>query len=172
LTAPRLSLRRYLRGVRSFYRLSWAGRGLLLEAALWLALARLALWSLPFATVARWLGTSPHAAPVLADPEREAASASASAAAAAAAAEAAGIGWAVETLAGYTPWPSLCLVQAIAALGMARRRGLPATLYLGVANSETGDFSAHAWVSCGSQILTGAHGREQFTVIATFATGD
>jgi hypothetical protein len=164
LTAPRLSLRRYLRGVRSFYRLSWAGRGLLLEAALWLALARLALWSLPFATVARWLGTSPHVAPVLADPEREGA--------AAATAAAAGIGWAVETLAGYTPWPSLCLVQAIAALGMARRRRLPATLYLGVANSEAVDFSAHAWVSCGSQILTGARGREQFTVIATFATGD
>jgi hypothetical protein len=87
------------------------------------------------------------------------------------------IGRAVVTMSRHTPWESQCLVQAIAAKMMLRRRGVPSTLYLGVTKDDATGLSAHAWVRSGDVVLTGAAGRERFTVIATFAetverTGD
>jgi hypothetical protein len=60
---------------------------------------------------------------------------------------------------------------------MLRRRGVPSTLYLGVMKDDTAGLSAHAWVRSGDVVLTGATGRERFTVISTFTeaverTGD
>ena len=72
----------------------------------------------------------------------------------------------------YTPWESACLAQAFAAKAMLRCRGITSTLYLGLAKNEQGGQSgllAHAWLRSGSLILTGEPGKDQYTVVATFA---
>ncbi len=67
------------------------------------------------------------------------------------------------------PWQSKCLDQAIAAHQMLRRRGVPSTLYLGVAKEGDSALSAHAWVRCGRLLVVGGEGRHRYTVVNTFA---
>jgi hypothetical protein len=66
---------------------------------------------------------------------------------------------------------SVCLPQAVATQWMLKRRRIAGTLYLGVAKDETQPekLAAHAWLRCGTFILTGAAGHRQFTVVATFS---
>jgi hypothetical protein len=52
---------------------------------------------------------------------------------------------------------------------MLQRRRIPSTLYFGVAKDPDGNLKAHAWLRSGTQMVTGAAGRKQFTVVATFA---
>jgi hypothetical protein len=51
-----------------------------------------------------------------------------------------------------------CLVQALAADGMLRRRGFASTLHIGVRLHRPGStpLQAHAWVKCEGQIVVGA----------------
>ncbi len=81
------------------------------------------------------------------------------------------VGQAVRSAVRYTPWESVCLPQAVAAQWMLKRRHVAATLYLGVAKDQTKqeNLAAHAWLRCGSIILTGAEGHRQFTVVGTFS---
>jgi hypothetical protein len=53
---------------------------------------------------------------------------------------------------------------------MLRRRGIAATMMMGVAKAARppGGVGAHAWLSCAGVILTGAAGHEGFQVVATF----
>ncbi|MHC1762675.1 MAG: lasso peptide biosynthesis B2 protein [Negativicutes bacterium] len=79
------------------------------------------------------------------------------------------IGGMVSTACRYTPWESKCLVQAIAAKLLLRLYGISNTLYLGVRCTEGNGLKAHAWLRCGGQVVTGARGREGFTVVGVFA---
>ena len=56
-----------------------------------------------------------------------------------------------------TPWESKCLVRALTALNMLKRRGFPCTLYMGVQMSN-GKMEAHAWLRCGDLYVTGGTG--------------
>lgn len=136
-------------------RLSWADRLLLLEATFWLALARLALLTVPFRRIAPLLGTLQleSEAAVPAKTVRHANR----------------IGWSVRTMARRTPWESACLTQAISAKAMLRRRRIHSTLYLGLAKNQSQAMKAHAWLRCGAAILTGEAGHEQFTILSSFA---
>ncbi len=70
------------------------------------------------------------------------------------------------------PVPTTCLGQGLAAMTMLARRGVPATLYLGVARPDdraTG-IAAHAWVAAGTAIVSGAKGHERFTVVDRLST--
>ncbi len=69
------------------------------------------------------------------------------------------------------PWQSVCLPQAITGQWMLKRRRIAATLYLGVMKAEhkPEQLAAHAWLRCGSRILTGAAGHRQYTVVSTFS---
>lgn len=69
----------------------------------------------------------------------------------------------------YTFWESECLVRAVAATYMLKRRGLESTLYLGTGKDENGKLIAHAWVRSGSHYITGFENMKQFTMVATFA---
>jgi hypothetical protein len=143
---------RYLQRVLE---LSWSDRMLLAEAMAGLGIARLAIVVLPFRRIAPYLGHQQCESPVmdaLAPP-----------------ASIRRIAQAVGRVSRHTPWSNTCLVQAIAAKMMLQRRGVPSTLYLGVMKPEATRFAAHAWLRSGSVILTGALGRERFTVISTFA---
>ena len=144
-----------IRRLDTLRQLSWAERGLLLEATFWLAAARLSLLLVPFRQIAPRLGktgqeTSPHSSPNIHQKAEQ-------------------IGWAVRAVARRTPWESACLAQAISAKAMLRRRHLASTLYLGLAKDPSEALQAHAWLRCGAEIITGKAGHERFTVISSFA---
>ena len=79
------------------------------------------------------------------------------------------IGKAVERAAAHTLWESACLVQALTAQKMLKKRGIPGVFYLGAAKAKEGEdkMQAHAWLQCDSIILTGAEGHEQYTVLSS-----
>lgn len=80
------------------------------------------------------------------------------------------ISWVVSTISKYTPWESKCLVQAMTAQKMLRRRCLYSTLYLGVGkNDEGNNLQAHAWLRSGSIIVTGGQNMEKFNEVAHFS---
>lgn len=78
------------------------------------------------------------------------------------------VAWAVNTASRFTFWESKCLVQAMAVKYMLKRRKLKSTVYLGVLRDEKNEMKAHAWIRCGSIIVTGARGREKFKVVSIF----
>lgn len=77
---------------------------------------------------------------------------------------------AISTMSKYTPWNSKCLVQAYAAKQMLKRRGLPYTIYLGIAKDENKRLIAHAWVRCGTYYVTGGDGSKKFTITGCFSS--
>ena len=79
------------------------------------------------------------------------------------------VAWFVRKLADFTPWESKCLVQALTAQMMLKRRKIPSTLYLGIAKDNNKKLIAHAWLRCGSSILTGDYERPSFSTVAWFA---
>ena len=81
------------------------------------------------------------------------------------------IGKAVTTAANHTPWQSACLVQALTAQRMLRKRNIAGKFYLGVTmnSAENDPLAAHAWLICGDEILTGEAGYETYTVLSTLS---
>ena len=80
-----------------------------------------------------------------------------------------GISWAVQAAGRRTPWKTTCLVQALAARRMLRRRGRTSTIYFGLTKDEAGELEAHAWLRCGTKVLTGSRGRRRYTVVSAVA---
>ncbi|WP_188689756.1 lasso peptide biosynthesis B2 protein [Pullulanibacillus camelliae] len=70
----------------------------------------------------------------------------------------------------HTLWRNPCLVKAITAVLMLKRRNIACTLYLGTAKDDEGNMIAHAWVRSGSRYITGAEEMDSFTVVGTFAS--
>ncbi len=143
--------------LQTLRRLPWRERGLLLEAFVLLGAARLAILLVPFHRLAGHLGRLHAETPAEVSPVELA--------------QARRIGWAVVRAACVTPWVSNCFPQALAARLMLRRRAIAATLYLGVALSGSSDqrtMEAHAWLRCGSLIITGGPGHERYTITARF----
>jgi hypothetical protein len=153
---PTMDKAQWQRRWRRWIGLTAQERWLLWEAACTLALARGAVLTIPFRTIAARLGMTHTKAHRDLSASQEALAQQ--------------ISWSVRALARYTPWDSNCLAQAIAARFMLRRRGIPCTLFLGVAKAtfQPARLEAHAWVTCGNTVLTGAPGHERFTVIATY----
>lgn len=138
-----------------FLRHDWAGRGLLLEALVWLGWAKLLLLCVPFRWLAPRLGKPmAESTATLTEPERRLASR---------------ISWAVQSVAANVPLGFVCLPQAMAAKWMLRRRHLASTLYLGVARPDEAKFTAHAWLRAGDKILTGRAESRTHTTLASFA---
>jgi len=80
------------------------------------------------------------------------------------------IGEAVRTAANNTPWESACLVQALTAQRILRRKGIGGVFHLGARMDDTNDqqIHAHAWLVCDSHIITGDVGHEEYKVLTTF----
>lgn len=80
------------------------------------------------------------------------------------------ISQAIARAAGQTPWESACLVQALAAMRMFRRRGLPGHFCLGVRREkEETSMQAHAWMCCSEHFITGRKGHKNFTILSVFS---
>lgn len=65
-----------------------------------------------------------------------------------------------------TPWESKCLVRALTAQRLLKRKNIHTTLYLGVGN-ENNKMRAHAWLRMGEVYVTGGDG-EGCTSVACF----
>ena len=123
------------------------------EALAYLALARAAVIVLPFRVLSRRLGVRHAETPAAAtsDPASRR------------------VAWAIAAAARRAPWRTECLEQAVAAKAMLRRRGIPSTLYLGMARNPT---AAHAWLRVGDLNVTGGRDVAQYAVVASFADLD
>jgi hypothetical protein len=141
------------RRLRSYYRLPQQDRRLVREAGTLLLLAWLAIRVIPFRRLAPRLGRSQLESPVTQSPE--------------AVVIARRVAWAIHVAARQFPWFMNCFPRAIAAKLMLRRRGVEATLYLGVRRDAA--LKAHAWVRVGPFIVTGRQERIRFTVVSSFA---
>jgi len=146
--------------LRRFAQVGPRRRALVVEAAMWLALTRLALLLLPFQTLARRLGTftppgqardggrlPPEAILVAGE-----------------------IGWAVTRASRYVPFRAVCLPQAIAARLMLQRRGIASVLHFGVvgAGSACSSIDSHAWLDTAGIEITGYPLARQCTELACF----
>lgn len=140
--------------LRRFLRLSWADHLLLLEAILWLGLARAAVLSISFRRIMALLQQEQGLTADQANPAADA--------------PCQRVGWAIRCASRRTPWLSNCLAQALTGKIMLRRRGIASTLYLGVAKGGQNNLAAHAWLRSGEIILTGGYNLAQYTVIASF----
>lgn len=139
-------------------RTSSAERRLLVEAAFCLGVARSVVLLLPFRWTTKLLGLCPALA-IAVEPVSDDVVAP--------------IAWALRIASSRSPWRNTCLSQALAGVTMLRRRRIPAILTLGIAREAGGrsGLSAHAWLSCGSLILTGAGVHEDFKVVARYSAG-
>ena len=130
----------------TFVQLPAADRTLAVRAALWLVVARVALWTLPFARVQELvarLGAPRRAVGVA--PGR--------------------VAWTVETTARSIP-QATCLTQALAAQVMLSRAGERPELHIGVA-TDRGAFEAHAWLSLHGRPLVGDRELDRYARLET-----
>jgi hypothetical protein len=136
--------------------LSLDGRTFLMymEAYYSLALARIQK-SLPFSKVAPTLGSKMEETPLIYMPAHAEILQT--------------VSKSLETMSRYTFWESKCLVMAIAGMRMLERRGIESTLYMATARDKEGKLKAHAWLRSGLYFVTGMNGKEEYTVVGTFA---
>lgn len=76
------------------------------------------------------------------------------------------VGFHVRRVTRHTPWESKCLVQALTARKILKKKGVNATLYLGV-RKDNEELKAHAWLRCGELYVTGGDGKA-FGMVAKF----
>ena len=127
-------------------------RAYLREATLMLALARVAVRLLPPTRIFAWANR----------PQRRRKRFAAD--------QARWVVWSIDTISAK-PWiKASCLVSALAAHAMLRRRGIASRLCLGVA-ADPGAVAAHAWIEVGRDVIVGAAGAARFTPIAKFGAG-
>jgi len=140
--------------LRTFLALQPEKKRLLVEAYLFLAWGRL-LKALPFAKMAPMLGA--YMEETTDQPDRQDEEIIRQ------------VSHAVHLMSKYTFWESECLVKAVAAMCMLHRRQIDSTIYLGIARAKQGKLAAHAWLRCGSMIITGGEVMNQYTVVGYFA---
>jgi hypothetical protein len=127
---------------------------LLLETSFWLAASRLALLA-PFSRVAPYLGRHMAESSSADVPDRQDFLRD--------------LSWALGLAGRHLPWTCRCLVRAMAGKRMLDRRGIPSTLYLGLAKEGEMGLKAHAWLRSGPMIVTGAEVRADYQTIASFS---
>ena len=144
------------KGIRRLLTLS-VGRKCLLLDTLWAlawAVGRVKL--MPFRALALQLGKRDHQAASTLTPEQEA--------------WAKDTEWMIAAICRRLPMKPTCLMQAAAAKSLLARRGVPATLYIGVApvTDKRRRINAHAWLQCGRRIVTGKAEAQNFRPMVWF----
>jgi len=149
-----------IRKFKKFTKLSAEEKKLFLEAYYTLGIMRAGILTVSFKRLTRSLEHFPKKEEIAALDEKEMQIAMM-------------VGKAIIRAAAYTPWDSLCLAQSLTAQKMLQKRGIPGVFYLGAAKDEEGEekMKAHAWSQCGDNIITGAAGHEEFTVLSVFGWG-
>jgi hypothetical protein len=150
-------MRRVIHLMGRFFRLVPNERLLLIDALLWLTLARMAIIVLPFRHIGR-LASRPVRGRKPSKQSRTAPSRR--------------IRWAVVACARRVPWRAMCFEQGLAAHLMLRRRGVPSVLYYGAAPDHFKGLSAHVWVRDGEVDVVGCEVASRFALLATFPPQD
>lgn len=141
----------YFRALRRFTQLSWRERALLVEAAILLSFASLAVAILPFRRVTRLAGKTMRER---ASPDSDA--------------RIALVRWAVSACGRFAPWKPVCFQHGLAAHWMLRRRHLPSTLYYGAASDIERGIVAHVWVKSGETAVIGCEEADRYATLAVF----
>ncbi|MGN0473400.1 MAG: lasso peptide biosynthesis B2 protein [Lachnospiraceae bacterium] len=76
------------------------------------------------------------------------------------------VSYAVDHICSRTTWESKCLVRALVAQNLLKRKNINSTLYLGC-KMEEDKMVAHAWIRCGEMFVSGGHG-EGYGMVAKF----
>jgi hypothetical protein len=133
----------------------WSEKSLALESLVMLAAARLFVTATPSRSLVSRIGgvpageLEPAASPALAQQTGSPR-----------------VGRMIERVARITWWRSMCLEKALACKWMLRRRGIPSTMYVGMAKQNE-SFAAHAWLVAEGQIVTGG-GTVAYVPLAAF----
>lgn len=136
-------------------------RALIVEAVIWLLLARLSLIFIAFPRLARHLGTFVPPDDVRAlrakseGPDEHARLAE-------------NVGWAVTRAARYVPFKAVCLPQAMAARIMLKRRSVGSVMHFGAMIGRDRSMAAHAWLDAAGVEVTGYPVANTFAEIACF----
>ncbi len=131
-----------------------AGRRLLLiEATVYLLLARLALRVLPFRRIAAWLNRPSQRAELTGE-ERERIRKE--------------VVWAIERTARHLPGETVCFPRGLAAQTMLRRRSISTTLYYGAATLPERGLTAHVWVQDGDEGVVGHREAGSYHILARY----
>lgn len=78
------------------------------------------------------------------------------------------VAYCVNEVCGKTSWESKCLVRALSAQTLLRKRGIQTTLYLGCKETD-GKMVAHAWLRLGRYYVTGGDGAANgYGIVARF----
>jgi transglutaminase superfamily protein len=128
---------------------------LAVEAAVGLAMARVAVAILPFQRISAWTrrGVSGNGP---ADRERGRVIED--------------VRWAVAAAAARLPGDTRCFPRALAAQAMLRRRGVPSALVYG-ARPQAGQLDAHVWVTVGADIVVGDDVAHEYSHVVTYSSG-
>jgi Transglutaminase-like superfamily len=133
-----------------FFHLPSREQWLLVRAVFVVGGIRLGLWTLPFATVrAIVAGVSKRHAvvgPPSFTPEK--------------------IAWAVASASRFVPRGSNCLVRAVSTELILKRLGHPCELKIGVARTEAGAITAHAWLESEGRIVIGNFDLGRYSALA------
>ena len=136
-------------------------RLLIVEAAVWLVVARLALIFVAFNRLSPYLGTFLPASDPRAQEREDQYSDIDSRCAE-------DIGLAVSWSAARVPFKAVCLPQAMAAGFMLRRRGISSSLFFGAVIVNGTSMETHAWLHAAGVEVTGYPVANRFTPIGCF----
>jgi hypothetical protein len=126
-----------LNDLRRFISLPRAQRVLLLRVAAVVAVVRMALWIMPFASVWRLLHR-PVSTRILGHSCDQM--------------QAVELAWAVRAVSRWVP-AATCLTQSLALQFLLTQTGRRCVLRIGVARTFPRPLTAHAWVDCGGEVL-------------------
>ena len=139
-----------MKKLHKFLRLPSADRRLLVKSILLLGAVRLGLRLLPFQTSRRLLARMVPPTSELQKVDQ---------------APIDQVIWAVTVASRFVP-AATCLAQAMATEVLLSHCGHPASLRIGVARSEEGQFQAHAWVECqGRTVIGGSEDHTRYTLL-------
>jgi hypothetical protein len=126
--------------------MSRADKWLFLRAVGWLAVARAWLVFVPFRKLADRLGGShPPTKPDTALLDR--------------------VSFAVNAASANVQWSSDCFPKAIAASNLLQSFGYGSSIHLGIERSGETELLGHAWLTCGSTVVTGGEERNRYVEI-------
>lgn len=139
--------------LRKFAALPQTKKLCLLEGVFLVTVLRLTVLIVPFRIIADWIGNDGNDRKFSHDPANFDLLRN--------------VKWAVRTAFSNISGDRRCLVQALTAYSMLRRRGIPGTIFYGLTKDESGKLKAHAWLRSGDWVITGARSRHQYSVVSS-----
>ena len=137
--------------LKTFLRMPLKQKLLIPRVIFWMCCYRRRIKAKPFSELAPQIGTQGHETELLATPR-----------------DARLLCELMESMRRRFRWEDSCLIRALTAKRLLNAMGHRCTLYMGVRKHEGEAMTAHAWLRCGTLIVTGADSLTGYTVTAVF----